>query len=247
MGQQSEPRPSEKLMGTTGRIATSRSHSNPAWPTKRRILVVDDHPLVRSGLVELLDQEQDLASAGSAATADEGLAKAKELKPDLVLVDLSLESGSGMDLISQLRETTEDTPVLVYSMHDETLHAERALRAGASGYLMKSQPVDELLTAIRRVLDGQIYVSKTMATKLLHQNFAAGGEEEGEAVDRLSDREFEVFGLIGQGLGTAQIADKLGLSVKTIETYREHIKRKLNLESGYALLRFATQWHMQAS
>ena len=214
---------------------------------KSRVLVVDDHPLVRSGLVELINQEMDLHGVGSASTADLAAQMVGELEPDVVLADLSLQAGGdGIELVSRLRETHDELPILVYSMHDETLHAERALRAGASGYLMKSQPVSELLVAIRRVLEGQVYLSKSMATKLLHQNFAAAGHDEGgQTVDRLSEREFEVFSLVGTGMGTSDIADKLGLSIKTIETYREHIKRKLDLDSGYALLRFATQWHIQ--
>ncbi len=229
--------------------ATARA-GNGASSHKRRVLIVDDHPLVRSGLVELINQEMDLHGVGSASSADRAVEMVSELRPDLVLADLSLQQGGdGIELVTKLRETHEDLPILVYSMHDETLHAERALRAGASGYLMKSQPVVELLVAMRRVLEGQVYLSKAMATKLLHQNFAVpgGGSSEGggETVDRLSEREFEVFSLIGRGTGTADIAEKLGLSIKTIETYREHIKRKLDIESGYALLRVATQWHMQ--
>lgn len=215
---------------------------------RRKVLVVDDHPLVRSGLVELLDEEHDLEGLEAASTAQEGLDAAKAAQPDVVVVDLSLQDGSGLELVEQLREALDDTPVLVYSMHDETLHAERALRAGASGYLMKNHPAGELVVAIRRILDGHIYLSKTMATRLLHQNLTAGSaghEAAGESIDRLSEREHEVFGMIGDGMSTSQIAEKLGLSVKTIETYREHIKRKLDLDSGYALLRFATQHQMQ--
>ena len=226
--------------------ATSRIPSS--MGEKRKVLVVDDHPLVRSGLVELLDEEPDLEGLEAAATAQEGLDSAKAADPDVVVVDLSLQDGSGLDLVERLREALDDTPVLVYSMHDEALHAERALRAGASGYLMKNHPAGELVVAIRRILDGHIYLSKAMSTRLLHQNLAAGSpghDAPGDTVDRLSEREHEVFELIGDGLGTAQIAEKLDLSVKTIETYREHIKRKLDLESGYALLRFATQYQMQ--
>jgi len=204
-----------------------------------RVLVVDDHPVVRQGLRLLIDHEPDLEVCAEAETAADALQAVAAHGPDVAIVDLSLKGASGLGLIKDLRVRHADLPVLVLSMSDEGVYAERALRAGARGYLMKEAATDEVLTALRRVLDGGVYLSDAMASRLLAQFVRGVPSDGGSAVDRLSDRELEVFGLIGHGLGTSEIARRLHLSPKTIETYRAHIKRKLNLADATELLQHA--------
>ncbi len=209
---------------------------------QKKVFVVDDHPIVRRGLVELINQEQDLVVCGQAEDAHQAMQGIKTMKPDIVIVDISLKDRSGIELIKDVKAQYADLPVLTLSMHDESLYAERALRAGAKGYIMKQEATERVITAIRKVLSGQVYVSNGMAAKIVSK-FAGGAPTAGAAViDRLSDRELEVFSLIGQGYGTRQIAERLHLSVKTIETYRAHIKEKLSLASTDELLRYAIQW-----
>jgi len=206
---------------------------------KARILVVDDHPVVRQGLRLLIDHESDLEVCAEAETVVDALEAITKHKPDVAVVDLSLRGTSGLELIKDIRVRHADLPVLVLSMSDESVYAERVLRAGASGYLMKEAATDEVLTALRRVLDGGIYLSDAMASRLLAQLVRGVPADGGSPVDRLSDRELEVFGLIGRGLGTGEIARRLHLSPKTIETYRAHIKQKLNLADAAELLQHA--------
>jgi DNA-binding NarL/FixJ family response regulator len=168
--------------------------------------------------------------------------KIKELEPDIVIVDLSLKETSGVELIKDLKAQYANLPVLALSMHDESLYAERALRAGAKGYIMKQEATGEVISAIRKVLAGQIYASERMTAKMVRRLVGGAPEVGTSAIERLSDRELEVFLLIGQGYGTRQIAEKLFLSVKTIETYRAHIKEKLNLSDSAELLQYAIQW-----
>jgi DNA-binding NarL/FixJ family response regulator len=209
---------------------------------KSKILVVDDHPMVREGIARLVDNEQDLMICGQADDAPEALKAISETKPDIVVVDVSLKSSSGIELMKSIKAQYPKLPVLVLSMHNEALYAERALRAGAMGYIMKQEASENLLIAIRRVLGGQIYISDKVSKRLIRQ-LARGRADIGtSSVDNLSDRELEVFHMIGLGCGTSQIAEKLYLSIKTIETYRTHIKKKLNLTDSRELLQYAIQW-----
>ncbi len=207
-----------------------------------KILLVDDHPIVRQGLAELIEQEEDLVICGEAQSGFEALQAIAAAKPDLAIVDISLQGTNGLELIKQIKAGHSDVPVLVLSMHDETLYAERALRAGARGYVMKEEATARLITAIRRVLSGEIYLSERMSARLLSRFVDGAPQIGGSPMERLSDRELEVFELIGRGLGTRRIAEELHLSVKTIESHREHIKEKLKLDSSQELMRHAMQW-----
>lgn len=206
---------------------------------KRCVLLVDDHPMVRHGLAHLINPQPDLQVSGEAATPEEALAAVEQHRPDLAIVDVGLGDADGLELVKVLKRRHAGLPVLVCSMHKESAYAERALRAGARGYVMKQESNATVLAAIRRVLSGDIHVSETVASKMLMKlvDPAAAGAEPG--VQQLSDREFEVFRLIGRGFGPTEIARQLGVSVKTVETYREHIKKKLHLPNGRELTRAA--------
>ena len=210
---------------------------------RKKVLLVDDHPLVLYGLAQLLSAEADLAVCAQAANAAEALAAAEACRPDLAIVDLNLGETDGLDLIRTMLGRWPDLPVLVVSMHKESLYAERALRVGARGYVMKREATRALVGAVRRVLAGEIHVSERMASVLLGK-LARGGDaadDAAAAMRTLSDREFEVFRLMGMGMGPKDIAGKLGLSVKTIETYQDHLKRKLKASNGRELLRLAME------
>jgi DNA-binding NarL/FixJ family response regulator len=206
---------------------------------KRKIFLVDDHPIVRQGLAQLINNEADFAVIGQGVDAYGSLRAIRDAKPDLVMVDVSLKDSDGIELVKELKAQSPKLPVLVLSMHDESLYAERALRAGASGYVMKQEPPETLLAAIRVVLSGQVYVSSKMSATLLQRMVTGKKREGGLPMDRLTDRELEVFRMIGSGQSVMEIADKLFLSVKTIEAHREHIKEKLNIKTSAELLRFA--------
>jgi DNA-binding NarL/FixJ family response regulator len=209
---------------------------------KAKILIVDDHPLVREGLADLVNKEKDLVVCGQAEDAYQAMEAIRELKPDMVIVDISLKETSGLELIKDIKIRHPSLPVLTLSMHEESVYAERALRAGAKGYIMKREATKKVVTAIRKVLRGQLYLSEKMTTRLVRK-FVDGKPEAGTSpIDRLTDRELEVFSLLGWGKGTRQISEKLHLSVKTIETYRSRIKEKLNLTSASELLQHAFQW-----
>jgi DNA-binding NarL/FixJ family response regulator len=210
--------------------------------SKRTVLIVDDHPIVRQGLAQLIDQEKDLEVCGQAADAHEAMQAIRQLNPDMVIVDISLKDTSGMELIKDLKIQHPDLPVLTLSMHDEAVYGERALRAGARGYIMKQEATGKVVTAIRRVLAGEVYVSDGMAAKMVSKLVGGGTRTAASPADSLSDRELEVFRMIGEGFGTREMADKLHLSIKTIETYRAHIKDKLGLQDANELLRSAIQW-----
>ena len=210
--------------------------------SKTKIVIVDDHPIVRQGLAELINHEDDLVVCGQAEEAPEAMGVIKAIKPDMVIVDILLKETSGMELIKDIKARYPNLAVLALSMHDESLYAERALRAGAKGYIMKAEATEKVIGAIRKILSGDIYLSEPMAAKLIHKLVGGRTKVGASAIDRLSDRELEVFRLIGQGYGTRQIAEKLHLSVKTIETYRAHIKEKLNLSDAAELLQYAIQW-----
>lgn len=212
-----------------------------------RILIVDDHPLFREGLRQMIERTSDLVVCGEAENANEALAAIAELKPDLVLVDISLGVGSGIDLIKTIKAQYEDLPVLVISMHDESLYAERALRAGAMGYVMKHERGKRVLEAISRVLGGDIYVSEKMATSMLSKLTWGKDEEPVSPVEKLSDRELEVFRMLGQVKGTRQIAEELNLTVATINTFRARIKEKLKLKTSTELAMYAIQWYRESA
>jgi len=214
---------------------------------KHKVLIVDDHPIVRQGLRSLINQENDLHVCGEAGGAGEALKALNTLKPDLLLVDISLKGPDGLELTKSVRALEPDLPILIVSMHDETLYAERVLRAGANGYIMKEEVAQNVVQAIRKVLGGDIYMSDRMRQKILRGVAGQRSNTTTSAIERLSDRELEVFRLIGQGHGTRNIAEELHLSVKTIETYRAHIKEKLGLNNATELVRQAVQWVEQQS
>jgi DNA-binding NarL/FixJ family response regulator len=209
---------------------------------KRKILIVDDHPILRKGLSMLINQEPDLVVNGEAEDARKALEAIEAIRPDMVIVDISLPGIDGVELLKSIKLRHSDLPTLVVSMHDESLFAERALRAGARGYVMKQEALDNVLVAIRRVLAGEIFVSNKIATKMLERMVDSDTKTVTSPIDLLSDREVTVFRLIGQGQTTRQIAEKLHLSVKTVESYRSHIKEKLKLSGGTDLLKYAIQW-----
>jgi DNA-binding NarL/FixJ family response regulator len=211
---------------------------------KRRVFIIDDHPIVRQGLALFINREPDLVVCGDAEEANAALRLIGELKPDLVMLDISLNGPDGLDLLKTIRGRDQNLPVLILSMMDEALYAERALRAGANGYIMKQQATEQVLTAIRRILGGEIYLSERMANKMLHLFVGGSPSEPSSPVADLTDRELEVFRLIGEGHGTRQIADELHLSVKTVESYQAHIKEKLLLKNGRELVQRAIQWNV---
>lgn len=205
------------------------------------ILVVDDHPIMRAGLAQLIGQEADMTVCCEAEDAHSALKAIEGCQPDLALVDISLREGSGLDLIKDIRARWPKLPVLVLSMHDEAIYAERVLRAGARGYVTKSEVSSKVVEGIRKVLAGEVYVSEKIASKMI-SSLVGGGELDMFPIDRLTDRELQVLGLIGQGLQTRDIAQRLHLSTKTVDAHREHIKKKLNLDSAAKLVRYAVHW-----
>jgi len=209
---------------------------------KHRILIVDDHPIFRRGLAQLINQENDLCVCGEADNYHGALKAVDELKPAMVIVDITLKDMSGIDLIKEIRKINKAVTTLVISMHDESLYAERAFRAGAKGYVMKQEASESIVQAIRQVRSGGIYASQKM-TELILSRFVEGPKDMAESpLQALTDREIEVFQLIGEGLGISEIGLRLHLSVKTIGTYRERIKEKLNLKNSTELLRYALNW-----
>ena len=209
---------------------------------KARVFLVEDHAVVREGLIYLIGGEGDLAVCGSASSVQEAMPMIRQLKPDVVVVDITLGDGDGLDLIKEVLRYDLKLPILVLSMHDESLFAERVLRAGAKGYIMKSEASDTLRAAIRRVLGGEIYVSDKMALHLIRKLVTLRVPETPSLLEGLSDREFQIFRMIADGIGPTEIAKRLSVSVKTIETHRGHIKEKLELKNSAELTRFAIQW-----
>ena len=203
------------------------------------VMIVDDHPIVRRGLAQVIESEQDLCVCGEAEEPEQAMEVARKQEPDVAVVDIGLARGDGLELVRELRNRLPTVKALVLSLHDEAIYAERALRAGARGYIMKEAGGEEVIKAIRRVMDGEFYLSERMNARFLNR-FASGGPAAGaKPVDALTDRELQVFRLIGRGRGTRDVADELGLSVKTIETYRERIKRKLGLRNAVELVQRA--------
>jgi DNA-binding NarL/FixJ family response regulator len=210
---------------------------------KAGILVVDDHPIVREGLARFINQEPDMFVCGEAEAVDDAIKQIDAKPPDLAIVDISLKGISGIELIKRIHARLPGLPILVLSMHEESLYAERALRAGAKGYLMKHEATESVVDAIRQILfhGKDFHVSEKMVARIL-RNLVRQPDAAASPVEQLSDRELEVFQLIGQGRGTREIAKELHLSVKTVETHRAHIKQKLNLKHANELVHFASQW-----
>jgi DNA-binding NarL/FixJ family response regulator len=211
-----------------------------ARTAKTRILIVDDHPMMRDGLRQLIAHEPDLEVCGEAEDAVDAVQQAEAARPDVAIVDITLRSSSGLELIKDLHIRSPQTKVLVLSMHDESLYAERVLRAGGRGYVMKQEGGKKIIEAVRHVASGRTFVSEAISVRIL-DSFSGGGEHK-SPVERLTDREFEVFQLIGQGLSTKEMAGKLHVSVKTIEVHRVNIKEKLNTPTARDLIRFAVRW-----
>ncbi len=227
----------------TARKKTATTVRSPVVQPRRQIVLVDDHPMMRLGLAQLINLETDLQVCAEAETAAQGFEAANRFSPDLVILDISLPDKSGLELIKDLQAARPGVVLLVLSMHDENLYAERALRAGARGYIMKQEGGKKLMEAIRQVLEGRVYVSEKMSAKMLESfsgrkpNLSAKSP-----IEQLTDREFEVFELLGQGRSTKEIADHLHLSGKTVEVHRLNIKTKLGLNSAPELIRAAVRW-----
>jgi DNA-binding NarL/FixJ family response regulator len=213
-----------------------------AKDTRKRILLVDDHAVVRFGITQLINRQSDLVVCGEEEDASKALDAINALKPDLVIADISLKDSSGLELMRNIKAQCPRLPILVVSVHDESIYAELAFRAGATGYLMKQEALDRIPTAIRRVLEGSVYVSDALAAKMLQQRVRGQVDVQESPVKSLSDRELEVLQLIGQWKKTKEIAQELHLSVKTVEYYREQIKRKLTLRDASELTQYATSW-----
>lgn len=214
-----------------------------AESVRKRILIIDDHPIVRRGFAMLINHQPDMVVCGEADGPEEALALLQELDPDLAIVDISLrDSASGIDLIREFRKRGARLPVLVVSMHDESLYTERALRAGAKGYIMKHEVDAEMVRALRCVLNGGIYLSEGMSRQLLSGDGETRAASSESLIEKLSDREFEVFRMLGRGMGTRRIAETLNVGIKTVETFRSRIKDKLHLDDGNQLVQVAVEW-----
>ena len=209
---------------------------------KSRILIVDDHPLFCEGLGRMIDRHPSLKVCGQAPDAASAMKAVAELRPDLVLVDISLEGTNGIDLIKSLRAKYEDLPLLVVSMHEESLYAERALRAGAQGYVMKNQPIQIVRAAIFKVLDGEVFLSEKMSSSVLSKLLLGKRDEHVSSVEQLSDRELQVFQMLGEGKSSRQVAEELDLTIPTIHSFRNRIKEKLQLHNATELVMHANQW-----
>lgn len=207
----------------------------------KRIVLIDDHPIMRHGLAQLIRAEEGLDVIGEAGSAREGLEVVGRLKPDLAVIDLTLPDKNGLELVKDIRAAHPATQCLVLSMHDETLYGERALRAGARGYVMKEEAADHLVTAIHKVISGGLYVSESLNARMLEQVTGAA-RSKATGMDALTDRELEILALIGKGVATKIIAAQLSISARTVEAHRAHIKEKLGMTDGAALVRYAVQW-----
>jgi len=213
-----------------------------ATSAKRRIFIVDDHAMFRDGLRRLIDLEPDLTVCGDAPDATSGLRGMGETSPDLVIVDISLDTTSGIDLIKVIKRDYEDMPVLVVSMHSESLYGDRALRAGAMGYVMKSEPATTVIAAIRKVLGGNVHISERMATLVVSKFVKGETDQLPSLLETLSDRELEVFRMLGQGKGTREIAQEMNVALPTISSFKNRIKEKLKLKNSTEMILFSLQW-----
>ncbi len=211
-------------------------------PTKRRIYIVDDHAMFRDGLRRLIDLEPDLTVCGDAPDAASGLRGIGENSPDLVIADISLETTSGIDLIKAIKRDYEDMPVLVVSMHSESLYGDRALRAGAMGYVMKSEPATSVIAAIRKVLGGNVHISEKMATLVVSKFVKGEPNQVPSPLEALSDRELEVFRMLGQGKGTREIAQEMNVALPTVSSFKNRIKEKLQFKNSTEIILYSLQW-----
>ncbi|HEY4210219.1 MAG TPA: response regulator transcription factor [Steroidobacteraceae bacterium] len=223
---------------------STRGPSITGTTIQRRVLIVDDHPIVRQGLRRMIEPEPDLVVCGEVQTEREARAAIRALSPDVVIVDISLAQGDGLELVRDVHAQQPELPMLVLSMHDELIYAERLLAAGASGYIMKHAASDQLLIALRQVLSGEIYLSDSLKNSVARSRLdgSEGTGSGGDPIDRLSNRELQVLSLIGRGHSSREAAESLGLSVKTVETHRQSLKRKLNLATNAQLLQYAINW-----
>lgn len=226
---------------------TSAVETSTSAPLQRpaRVLIVDDHPIVRQGYAQLIGNQPDMEVCGFAATENEALLQVKQTPPDLAVIDITLKDSYGISLIQRIHTLSSDVRMLVVSAHDENLFAERVLEAGALGYINKQEATDRLIQGIRSVLKNEIYVSEGMTRRLIRRRLHGKDSEPGSLLESLSNREFEVFQLIGQGMATRQIASHMHLSPKTIERYKENLKEKLHLSSATELVQRATRWILQ--
>ncbi|ARA91841.1 MAG: DNA-binding response regulator [Bacteroidetes bacterium] len=216
--------------------------STPAPGDRIRVLVVDDHPAIRDALADTINNKMDLQLVGQASSADEAFRLVETLKPNVVTVDISLEDAHGLDLVQNIRAQFPDVHLVVFSMYDENVYAERAIRAGASGYLMKSESTQSVVEAIRCVVRGEVYLSRKMASRILSKVAMGRSSSPNFAIDELTDREMAVFQMLGQGYSVPEITERLNLSRKTVETYRRRAKEKLGFDTVAELLQYAVQW-----
>jgi DNA-binding NarL/FixJ family response regulator len=230
------------MEGTVSMITRDAAKTRATATAKRQVLIVDDHPVVRQGIRAVIDKAEDLVVTGEADSVYDALRLIGQLQPDVVVTDISLGGDSGLDLIKDIRIRHGDLPVLALSVHDEGIYAERVLRAGANGYLTKAEGPQCVLRALRTVLAGEIFLSDAMSRRMLSKMTGRKNSGDGLSVDRLTDRELQVFELIGKGLNTRQTAEALHLSVKTVESHRANIKEKLQIGSATELLQQAIHW-----
>jgi DNA-binding NarL/FixJ family response regulator len=228
-----------KTPATGGAAAPAKS--------RRRVLIVDDHPILRLGARQVIESQASLVVCGEADTVRDARAAIRDLAPDVVLADISLRQGDGIELLREIRAHHPKLPVLVFSSHDETIYAERLLAAGANGYLMKHASPDQVIAALQRVLSGGIYVSEAVSNSMLQKFASDGAYSAANPIDRLSNREVQILHMIGKGMSTREIALSLNLSVKTIESHRQRVKRKLNLGNATQLMQCAVNWFSNAS
>ncbi len=224
---------------------TTSKKTNPANlpdENKKKILVVDDHPIVRQGLAQLISAEEDLELVGEASNTEDAMKAIAKLKPDLIIVDISLKGTSGLDLTKNVLLADPGMKILIVSSHEDSFYVDRALKSGAKGYLAKQEATDQIVTAIHKVLGGEIYVSEKMRDSIVSRFISGKGDEEKTSLYNLSDRELEVLRLIGQGLTTRQIAEKLFISAKTIDSHYANIKNKLNLSNSHELIQYSVKW-----
>lgn len=235
---------SSRSMAKASQPAPEKPKSSPPAEAKKRVLIVDDHPIFRDGIAQLINDQTDLMVCGGVCSAAHALTAVEQCQPDIMVVDISIQGTNGIELMKSIRAQHPALPALMVSMHDENIYAERALRAGARGYIMKHAAPEKVVEAIRRVLSGGLYLSEAIGGRLLDTFLNGRGDSTvgSSAVDKLSDRELEIFRALGEGRGTREIARTLFLSVKTVETHRAHIKEKLKLQTAPELVRAAVEW-----
>ena len=207
-----------------------------------QVIVVDDHPAIREAIADIISDKMGIELVGEASNADDAFQIIEKLKPDVAIIDISLEDAHGLDLVQNVKAQYPEIQVIVFSMYDESVYAERAIRAGASGYLMKSEPTQSVVEAIRSVIQGEVYLSRRMASRMLSKIANGRSSGPGFAIDQLTDREMAVFQMLGEGFSVQEITDRLNLSRKTVETYRRRVKEKLDFETVAELLQYAVQW-----